>query len=201
MEYKLDYVEFKENVSSDVSDKAGIYQIIALPFSEKHTVDDIGMLHGYVDYCQNAFLHSWENKIKAKTMFKDRKIQIDINKIYPKQIKYSEKYIEDKSKQELRDFFLQFLPFLPSLYIGIADNLRRRFQDHTRITDQDSTIYKITNDSEYTIFSKAKIYFIWKEIETGTLPSGIKLREDILEDFERVMIQTRKPLINKAKRQ
>ncbi len=200
MEYKLDYVEFKENVADSVSEGAGIYQIIALPFSEKIKIDDIDMLHGYVDYCQNSFLHSWENKVKAKTLFKDRKIQIEMNKIYPKQIKNSEQYIKDKSKKELREFFLQFLPFLPSLYIGIADNLKRRFQDHTRITDQDSTIYKITNDTEYKIFSDAKIYFIWKEIETGSLPDGVKLREDILEDFERVMIQTRKPLINKVKR-
>ena len=200
MEYKLDYVEFKQGVSNDVSEGAGIYQIVALPFSEKLTIDDIDMLHGYVDYCQNAFLHSWENKIKAKTSFKDRKIQIEMNKIYPKQIKNSEQYIEGKSKKELKEFFLQFLPFLPSLYIGIADNLRRRFLDHTRITDQDSTIYKITNDIEYKIFSNAKIYFIWKEIEADPLPSGVQLREDILEDFERVMIQTRKPLINKAKR-
>lgn len=200
MEYKLNYVEFKNELSIDVGENAGIYQIIALPFSEKLTIDDIDMLHGYVDYCQNAFLHSWEDKIKAKTVFKDRKIQIDMEKIYPKKIKNSEAYIKTKNKKELTEFFLQFLPFLPSLYIGIADNLRKRFLDHTRITDQDSTIYKITNDNEYKIFSNAKIYFIWNEIDAGALPNGVKLREDILEDFERVMIQTRKPLINKAKR-
>lgn len=200
MEYKLDYVEFKSGVAKDVGTGAGIYQIIALPYSEKLTIDDIDMLHGYVDYCQNAFLHTWENKVKAKTTFKDRKIQIDMNKIYPVQIKKSEDYIKTKSKQELRDFFLQFLPFLPSLYIGIADNLRTRFQDHTRLSDDESTIYKLTNDNEYKIFSNAKIYFIWKEIDAGALPPAVTLREDILEDFERVMIQTRKPLINKVKR-
>jgi hypothetical protein len=199
MEYKINYIEFKSNLASEVSTDAGIYQIVALPFSEKETVNNITMLKGYVDYCQNFFLHSWEGKVKTKASFKNRKISIELEEINPEHIKRSTDYIDTKSKEDLGDFFLQFLPFLPSLYIGIADNLKKRFQDHTRMSDQNSIIYKITNDTEYEIFSKAKVYFIWKPIIAPDLPDDIKLREDILEDFERVMIQTKKPLINKVK--
>lgn len=200
MEYKLNYVEFNKDFISDVEKKAGIYQIIALPFSEKHSDCNVGILNDYVDYCQNFYLHSWEDKVTSTTNFKNRTITVDLNDFLSVHVNKSQTYIKDESKKNLHDFFLDFLPFLPSLYIGIANNIQDRFRQHTNINDDTSTIYKITNNREYAIFKNCKKYFIWKEIPNRDLTTFNTEYRDVLEEFERVMIQTKKPLINKAKR-
>lgn len=200
MEYKLNYVEFKKDFISEVEQKAGIYQIIALPFSERILDCNAEMLKDYVDYCQNFYLHSWEDKVVSSTNFKDRTITIDLQDFLSIHIDKSKNYIKEESKEKLHDFFLDFLPFLPSLYIGIANNIQDRFRQHTNINDVKSTIYKITNDRKYNIFKNCKKYFIWKEIPNRDLNSFNTEYRDVLEEFERVMIQTKKPLINKVKR-
>lgn len=200
MEYTLKYVEFKKDFLSEVEPQAGIYQIIALPFSEKISDCNIGTLNDYVDYCQNFYLHSWEDKVKSTTNFKDRIITVDLNDFLSTHVEKSNNYIMHESKSNLHDFFIDFLPFLPSLYIGISDNIQDRFRQHTNINDDGSTLYKLTNNRDYTIFKNCKKYFIWKVIPNRNLDMFSTEYRDVLEEFERVMIQTKKPLINKVKR-
>lgn len=200
MEYKLNFVEFKKDFSSDVDSTSGIYQIVALPFSERTCDNNVDILKGYVDYCQNFFLHSWEDKVTSTTQYKNRSLIIDLNDCQTTHIDKSTNYIENEGKQNLHSFFLDFLPFLPSLYIGIAEDLKSRFLQHTNINDDKSTIYKLTNNREYEAFKHCKKYFIWKEIPNRNLDTFNTKYRDVLEEFERIMIQTKKPLINKVKR-
>lgn len=201
MEYKLKYVEFKKEFATEIeANSSGIYQIIALPFSERNSDSNAAIVDDYVDFCQNFYLHSWEEKVTSTTQFSNRSLHIDLNDINAVNIDKSREYIENEGKDDLHKFFMDFLPFLPSLYIGIAKDLKTRFAQHTNINNTGSTIYKLTNNREYAMFKNCKKYFIWKEIVEKDLSSFNVEYRDVLEEFERVMIQTKKPLINKVKR-
>jgi len=180
-------VKFEKEQSYKITDKNGLYKIVALPinfrFENKTLVKD------YLNFFKNFSINSWEKDINSNTSFRNSNITINLNKTFEKDIlNFINKKDIDWSKPENNFNHLKNLVhFLPPLYIGKAkeQSLKNRFTQHLNYQKDNSLINRI---EKIDVFKKCYKLFIWVEIENN-----------YIDTFESFLIQSSNPIFNKQR--
>ena len=176
-------VKFEKEQNYKITDKNGIYKVVALPIS--FSSDNKELIREYLSFFKNFSMSSWEEKINSSTSFNNSKIVIELSKSFEKDIiNIFEKGIDWTNEEDNFDYIKKLVHFLPSLYIGKAkeQSLKTRFTQHLNYQKEDSLINRI---NKIELFQKCYKLFIWVEIE-----------DDYIDSFESLLIQSSNPIFN-----
>jgi hypothetical protein len=175
-------VKFEKEQNYKITDKNGIYKIVALPISFNSNNKEL--VTEYLTFFKNFSMSSWEDKIDSSTTFKNSKIVVELNKSFEKDIiSIFDKGIDWTKEEENFDHIKRLVHFLPSLYIGkTQQGLKTRFTQHLNYQKDDSIINRI---EKVELFKKCYKLFIWVEIE-----------DDYIDSFESLLIQSSNPIFN-----
>jgi len=175
-------VKFEKGQENKVSDKYGIYRVVALPIS--FNTDNQDLIVEYLDFCKSLSLNEWDKKINSKLSLKDNNINIELCKNLKTNI------LAKVDVTDSEDFFhkIKYIAhFLPSLYVGqVKDqSFKIRFIQHLNEIKEDSLINRI---NKIDIFKKSYKLFIFTEVDKEYI--------DFLESF---LIQTTNPIFNRQR--
>ncbi|MFK5977162.1 MAG: hypothetical protein QM493_11725 [Sulfurovum sp.] len=175
-------VKFEKSQSNKVSDKQGIYKVVALPIT--FSKDNKSLIKDYIAFFQNFSLHKWENELNAKIYFDDSELLI-------KYFKKLETNILNKCNiengEDLFQKIKQIVHFLPSLYVGQVkeQTFKIRFAQHLNESKEDSLINRI---NKVDVFKKSYKLFIFTEVD-----------KEYINFIESFLIQTTNPIFNKQR--
>lgn len=176
-------VKFEKEQNYKITDKNGIYKVVALPIS--FSSNNKKLVSDYLLFFKNFSMSSWEDKIDSNTSFKDSKIVVELNKTFEKDIiNIFDKGIDWANEEDNFDHIKKLVHFLPSLYIGKAkdQSLKTRFTQHLNYQKEDSLINRI---NKFELFKKCYKLFIWVEVE-----------DTYIDSFESLLIQSSNPIFN-----
>lgn len=177
-----------------VSKSYYVYKIVAIPISfNKHSFD---LLRDYNSWFRNSYFAKWDGDTKTTSSYKNNELTVS----FKDSVLSSTGALDDFNILEnvdQLDIFLDVIDFLPTLYLGITENIKKRFNQHTNPNKEDSTINKML---EIAILEKCELYFIWNEVNSINEKLTFTKSRKVLEDLEYFLIQTNNPIFNIRKR-
>lgn len=123
-------VKFEKAQNYKISEKNGLYRIIALPISFSY--DNRKLMNDYLKFFKNFSISNWENSISSNTIFNNSNIIVDLTKSFEKDIlNFLNKKDIDWSNNEINfDNLKNLVHFLPPLYIGKAKEQLKTLKDY-----------------------------------------------------------------------
>jgi len=175
-------VKFEKAQGNKVSDKQGIYKVVALPIT--FSGNNKNLIEDYIEFFKNFSLHKWENELNAKIYFDNSELLI-------KYFKKFETNILNKCNIEDSEIFFnkikQIVHFLPPLYVGQVkeQTFKIRFTQHLNEYKEDSLINRI---NKVDVFKNSYKLFIFTEVD-----------KEYINFTESFLIQTTNPIFNRQR--